>query len=209
MAKMQSFKLISGGAAYNLDIGFTATKVEVYNQTKWATDGATVHSVYNAGMPAGYALVEKCEDTSSDKALVTSNGFTPYSTSAVNSNQKSISGITQANPAVVTVGSTAAWASAQSVRISGVVGMTEINNLNKPFEIEILSSTTFALKGIDSTAFGAYSSGGTALNMSVDTTASGFTGITLGTSVVGADGDVLEVHAYGADNFQDLGDIGA
>lgn len=209
MAKMQSFKLTSGGAAYNLDIGFQPTKIEVFNATKFATDGANVIMVWNQGMANGYALAIKCEDTAAGTAIISSNGFTPYSAAAVASNQKTITGITQANPAVVTTSAAHGFTSGQSVRISGVVGMTEVNNLNKPFEIEVLSSTTFALKGIDASSYGAYVSGGTVLNMSIDTTASGFTGMTLGTSVIGSDGDVLEIHAYGADNFQDLGDIGA
>ena len=81
------------------------------------------------------------------------------------SEQEVITGITQANPAVVTTG-THGYDSGQEVFISGVVGMTQVNN--KRFNITVLSGTTFSLQDqvtdvdINSTAFTAYSSAGTA-----------------------------------------------
>jgi hypothetical protein len=72
--------------------------------------------------------------------------------------------ITQANPAVVT--SVAhGYSSNQEVYISGVVGMTTLNGRN--FKITVLSADTYSLQymdgtNVDSSAFTAYSSGGTA-----------------------------------------------
>lgn len=209
MAKMQSFKLISGGAAYNLDIGFIPERLVIENATKWATDGANVKFVWNRGMDDGTALADKCEDSSADKAIISSNGVTPYAANDVESNQQTISAATQANPCVVTVGSTSGWATGDAVRIQDVGGMTALNRRNKPFKIRVLSSTTVELVGIDSSDFAAYTSGGVMINLSQDSGAEGFAGVTLGTSVVGADGDVLYVHAFGADQFKNLGDIGA
>ena len=71
-----------------------------------------------------------------------------------------ITDITQANPAVVTISSASAYVDDDSIFISTVVGMTEVNN--KFHTINQLTTTTFELVGVDSTGFTAYSSGGTA-----------------------------------------------
>jgi len=78
----------------------------------------------------------------------------------------SITGITQASPAVVTTGSAHGLTAGDNVYITGVVGMTEINRPNQPYQVGTVgSSTTFEVKeigggSIDSTGFTAYSSGG-------------------------------------------------
>jgi len=69
-----------------------------------------------------------------------------------------ITNITQANPGVVTAG-THALATGDNVLISGVVGMTEVND--RRFTITVLTSTTFSLDGEDTTGHTAYSSAGT------------------------------------------------
>lgn len=74
-----------------------------------------------------------------------------------------ITGITQADPAVVT--STAhGYSNGDEVYISGVGGMTELNGLN--FKVANVAANTFELQhldstDVDSTGFGAYTSGGT------------------------------------------------
>lgn len=69
-----------------------------------------------------------------------------------------ITGVTQANPAVVTAANT--FVNGEQVTIAGVVGMTELND--NTYTISNVTSTTFELTGIDSTAYTAYSSGGSA-----------------------------------------------
>ena len=69
-----------------------------------------------------------------------------------------ITGITQANPAVVTDAGHG-LSDGDVIIISGVVGMTELNG--KTFIIEEVTSSTFKLLGVDSTGYGAYVSGGT------------------------------------------------
>lgn len=69
-----------------------------------------------------------------------------------------ITGITKANPAVVT-SSSHGLSDGDVIRISGVVGMTEVNG--KTFVVEELTTGTFALLGVDSTGYGTWASGGT------------------------------------------------
>lgn len=69
-----------------------------------------------------------------------------------------ITAITQANPPVVTDAGHA-LADGDVIFLTGIVGMTELNN--KPFIVEVLSSSTFSLLGVDATAYSAWISGGT------------------------------------------------
>lgn len=72
---------------------------------------------------------------------------------------KAITAISQANPAVVT--STAhGYTVGQLVFIAAVVGMTELNG--DWYYVQNPLANTFELRGIDSTGYGAYASGGTA-----------------------------------------------
>ena len=72
---------------------------------------------------------------------------------------KSISNITQANPAVVTA-SSHGFSDGDHVWINSVAGMTELNG--RRFTVANKTTHTFELSGINSSSFTAYSSGGTA-----------------------------------------------
>lgn len=69
----------------------------------------------------------------------------------------SISGITQADPPVVT-SSAHGLSDGDAVKITGVVGMTQLNN--KIFIVNVLDVNTFELLGVNTTGYGAYVSGG-------------------------------------------------
>lgn len=71
---------------------------------------------------------------------------------------KSITGITQAASAVVTVGSGHGFVIGDVVYITGVSGMTEINDAT--YTVTATATTTITLN-VDSTGFTAYTSGGT------------------------------------------------
>jgi len=76
-----------------------------------------------------------------------------------NGSPKTITGISAANPAVVT--STAhGLATGDVVTIAAVVGMTQVNG--QSYVIKNLTANTFELVGCNSTSFTAYTSGGTA-----------------------------------------------
>jgi len=70
---------------------------------------------------------------------------------------KTISGATQANPCVITA-TAHGHLNQDVVAISGIVGMTELNG--NEYTITNVTANTYELTGIDSSAYGAYTSGG-------------------------------------------------
>lgn len=70
-----------------------------------------------------------------------------------------ITGITKANPAVVTA-TAHGLRDGDVIQISGVVGMTQVNG--NFYSIKVVNANSFQLVGIDSTAYTTYTSGGTA-----------------------------------------------
>ncbi len=85
---------------------------------------------------------------------------------------KTITGITQANPAVVTAVAHG-FSTGNTVSIDNVVGMTAVNG--RSFKVTILTNNTFELQGEDSTLYTAYASGGDATRQNSATTiGSGF-----------------------------------
>jgi len=72
---------------------------------------------------------------------------------------KNITGITQSNPCVVTM-TAHGFSKGDVVTIASVSGMTQINGSS--YVVQYTTPNTVALAGVDSTAFAAYTSGGTA-----------------------------------------------
>ncbi len=70
-----------------------------------------------------------------------------------------ITSLTQGNPAVVTVSGAHGYSTGDSVFLTGVGGMADVNG--RQFAITALSSTTFSLS-VDTSGYGAWTSGGTA-----------------------------------------------
>jgi hypothetical protein len=68
-----------------------------------------------------------------------------------------LTGITKAAPPVVTAAGHG-LADGDVVKLNGVGGMTEVNN--GVFIVNVLSSSTFELLGVDATGYGTYTSGG-------------------------------------------------
>lgn len=75
--------------------------------------------------------------------------------------QLSITDITQANPAVVTVSSIGDLQNGDLVVLSEVGGMTQVNfDGTNIYTVANIAGSTFELQGVDSSAYGAYTSGG-------------------------------------------------
>jgi hypothetical protein len=79
------------------------------------------------------------------------------------STTSTITGVTKANPAVVTTSAAHGLSDDDVVKISGVGGMTELNG--NRYIVDNATSTTFELKNIDSSSYTTYTSGGTALEL--------------------------------------------
>jgi hypothetical protein len=214
------YKFISGGAAYNLTLPFYPDFVEVFNYTQSGTTAKIVASRWFRGFPAGDAIsVQSVTDNGTtanvSSALETTNGFTwAGAATAFATTQKTISGATQASPVVVTA-TAHGLSNGDRVRITDVTGMVELNN--NEYVLANVATNTFELNdvygnNIDGTGYTAYVSGGEA-NASgptddVENVAETYI-LTLGTGVVGADSDVMYVHAVKYPRgISDLGDIG-
>ena len=205
------YRIQSAGAAYNLALGFVPDRVEVTNYTKWATDATKVEFKWFRGMTAGYALSALCEDTSTNHAIESSNGFTYVPGAVIASTKTTITGVTQANPAVVTAASHGMGAAGTevTVRIRDIVGMTQLND--NTYRAVVVNANSFSLKdmngvALDSTAYTAYSSAGNVYNLTAKTVDTGGY-LTLGSTIMGADNDILYVVAYLDENRIDLGDV--
>jgi hypothetical protein len=101
-------------------------------------------------------------DTSSFTLEFTTNAIRFYRNDGqVRFPAQNISGITQANPAVVTYVGADTFSNGDRVWISGVVGMTQVNNREFTVAGVNVGANTFQLSGVDSSAYTAYASGGT------------------------------------------------
>lgn len=106
-----------------------------------------------------------------DKGVMPYNGNDPtnvvdkqiaYATSAQNChryveiNGKAITAITKANPAVVT-SATHGLTTGKVIKLRGIAGMTELNEWMGT--VTVLTTNTFSLDGVNSTAYGTFTSG--------------------------------------------------
>ncbi len=124
---------------------------------------------------AGFKFIAPCRDESvkgrlltfefseqQGYAIILNGGYIRFATAGgqVVLATQSITGITKANPAVVTYSGADTYANGDRVFIIGVVGMTEVNN--REFTVANVSggANTFELSGVNSTGYTTYSSAG-------------------------------------------------
>jgi hypothetical protein len=173
----EAYKFISAGTAHTFSFSFQPDKVTFYNLSDWTATaaGKPISIWFRDQTTAAHAYQEQVIDSSAGASFnfldTSTNGFTVADLPGGQAtSHATISGITQADPCVVTH-STYTFQTNQIVRITdlgetGVSdrGMGPLNN--NRFRIVVLSPTTFSLKDvitgepIDSTAFTAYVSGG-------------------------------------------------
>jgi len=164
---------LSGGSLYRIDSTGTATlctgsTISPYgnammtdngiqltvlsNGLSYVVVGTTVSQITAAAYPA--AGVSSIDTIDGYTVFTTADGgATVYGTAVV------ITGITQANPAVVTAAAHN-FANGDQVYIQTVAGMTQVNG--RYFTASAVTTNTFELAGIDSTSYTGYSAGGTA-----------------------------------------------
>lgn len=198
-------------AAQTITLGFEPSSFKLTNYTGWATATVVSESQFFGGMTDGYALI-KTVATDADvtgvyqvPSILTTNGFTPFSTGGSwDTTQATISAATKANPCVITA-TTHGFSTGDTVTISGVVGMVQLNT--NRYIITVVDANSFSLSDlfgnpVDSTGFSTYTSGGIANKISTDETPPGLqqdegaAGIILGTSLFRNNADVFYWEAW-------------
>ena len=94
---------------------------------------------------------------------------------AKNAQTWNVSAATQANPCVITISSGPGPDTGDTVTFSSVGGMVELNSLSAT-TVTRINSTQFSLDGVNSTAYGAYTSGGTVTRTNTTAGAGGLGG---------------------------------
>ena len=155
----------SDGTAKTLPIRCDLDYIEVINYTQMATQQATGRGVkfeWFRGMAADTGVEYK--KTNSTDALngvtLTSGGFTLVdSSNTALGAQLTITGVSQANPAVVSLASTSGLSAGDTVRIYGTTAMRQIAGMD--FTIaSVVASTSFTLAYLDSSGFAAAATAG-------------------------------------------------
>lgn len=151
-----TFTTAATPVAQVVNLPFQPQRVELINVTASSTPAqfAVASAVWDAYMAPGTAAIQYISAASAPWLLaadfVASNGITPFSAGLALQlgPQLQISGITKANPAVVTTASPHGLSTGQVVILEGLfqsptTGMAQISLL--PFVITRLSSTTFSI----------------------------------------------------------------
>lgn len=120
-----------------------------------------IHPVRDSSVKARLAKFEFNAEQA--YALCFNGGYIRFFTlgGIVTQASQAISGITKANPAVVTYAGADTYANGDRVLLSGIVGMTELNNREATVANVNAGANTFELSGINSTGYTTYVSGGT------------------------------------------------
>ncbi len=131
-----------------------ATQSELWMVVKRTIDGATKRYVE--------VLTETFDGTKSDMWFLDS--ALPFTST----DSATITGISKANPGVVTTSSSHGFSNDDTIKITSVAGMTEVNDFN--YIIKNVTSTTFELLNTDTSNFTTYTSSGTALKLPTSVT---------------------------------------
>lgn len=144
--------VLSGGTPYSIATPYTEAQLSLLKFTQNADVMTIVHLDHDD---------RDLSRTADDAWTLAVNNYasTVTAPSWASVLSYNITGITQANPAVVTTSITHALVSGNTVSITGVVGMVEVNN--RSFIVRNPTATTFELEDEDSTSHTAYTSGGT------------------------------------------------
>lgn len=173
----EAYQFISAGTAHTFAFNFQADKVVFNNLSDWTgtANGRPVSVWFRGQTTTAHAYQQQVIDSAAAQSFnfldQATNGFTVADLPGGQAtSHATISGITQADPGVVTH-STFTFQDNQIVRLTdlgdcGAVnhGMDQLNN--NRYRITVLSATTFSMKDvisgepIDTTAFTAYVSGG-------------------------------------------------
>lgn len=102
--------------------------------------------------------------------LTANNGryFVGTIVTAISANTAAITGATSANPIVFATGTSHGWSSGNETTLSGLPGDFGTNLNGNDYEITVIDPTHFSI-AVDGTAYVAYTTGGLASRISIDT----------------------------------------
>jgi hypothetical protein len=172
MAQMKTYSFTSAASLANVDInvGFDAAKVEVYNQTAYGATtnpGSVQQAVWTDTMSNGQALtvLNTASAATLTSAYITSNGISMISDNATYGS--AISAYTNANPAVITVGDAvgAGFAVGDTVQVAEMAYSGAGTNPNTTYVIASISGNAITT-ATNSTSFGVRVSGGNLFRVS-------------------------------------------
>ena len=152
-AKSRGFKYVNGSASNFI---FSSSSL---------TSSTFRHYLFDIHMFTHLNILTDQSFTTGEKITGNTSGAYGYVQNISTTKSASITGVTQANPAVVTA-SNHTFKEGMQVTISGVTGMTELNN--NVYTVKNSTTNTFELyntdgtSSVNSTGFTAYTSGGSA-----------------------------------------------
>ena len=147
-------QILSGGSPYEIATPYVAADLFALD---FAQSGDVMTIVHPNYAPRELVRITNTNWTLTEISFAPSQAA-PTALALTNNYTQSggISGITQANPAVVT-STSHGLATGAEIEITGVIGMTEVNG--NTYRITAIDADTFRLEGTDSTGFTAYTSG--------------------------------------------------
>ena len=149
-------QILSGGSPYEIATPYVAADLFAL---EFAQSGDVMTIVHPNYAPRELVRITNTNWTLTEISFAPSQAA-PTALSLTNNYTQSgdISAVTKANPAVVTSAGHGLSTGAE-ILITGVVGMTELNN--NTYRIVTIDGDTFRLEGIDSKGYSNYNSGGT------------------------------------------------
>lgn len=136
----------TGALAYSLYKRYTAAGAHDYRRIRKPVSGTV--TVYRNASPVTVGAAPGNIAIDYTTGIVT---FVPDATDA-------ISAITQANPGKITTGAAHGLSNGQLVYLDGIAGMTQLNG--QVVTVTVVDADEFTI-GVNTTAYGAYTSGGT------------------------------------------------
>lgn len=227
-ANIAFFQLQSGGAAYDITLPFEADSIEWWNNTVYATNTNNLQGIWFPGLTdaAGGGLIISRGTTDLSSVLETTNGVTELSDgSGFADNHRTPTAI-NASTGIVTCANhgltTGQYVRATNFRafpVASATGMYGLNNLL--WQIVVIDANSFqlfypqtnmtiAFDPAGQTAFvnngiAQFTLAGESLNTQ---NAPPVYQYTLGTAVMGADGDIIFIRAMKGNVSTNLGDVG-
>lgn len=225
--------LQSGGVAYTLTLPFLPHRFDWFRYTAYGTAGTIGQGVWFRDFPAAASLNQRSiadngATGNTNLILETVNGITNATTTGGFYNEHLvISGITTASPGVVTTTTNHNLSDNDRVVLTKIIGTAAAQLNNNTYVVRVLSATTFALYdtfGLPIPVVGAYTSSGQvtkigpllgdpsqpvspafphkAINDQPPTAQ-----LTLGTSIMGADNDIIYFTAWRFNAYFNRGDV--